>query len=194
MSDYDLPSLRTVSPTAPTAGLRVPSHGVNELAELVVDLLATTRLLPDDKLALAGFEKMKGAARTERQRLDYLQFTTLQALRRRSPKEIAWPIGFSPRPSLDPPGLSGPLLMSARRTSPGPRPVVATARGRARRQRLDPDPDAPRRAPGSRWRPGHDRLAGPYHRELRPGLGHLAGAPTLGVQRPPLARYCTLVP
>jgi type IV pilus assembly protein PilB len=51
--DTDLPSLRTTGsqPGAPSGGL--PSYGVNESVELVVDLLAATRLVPPDKLALA---------------------------------------------------------------------------------------------------------------------------------------------
>jgi type IV pilus assembly protein PilB len=52
--ETDLPQLRTGS--APAAGSGVPSDasfGVNESVELLVDLLGATRLLPEDKLALA---------------------------------------------------------------------------------------------------------------------------------------------
>ncbi|HET8527860.1 MAG TPA: ATPase, T2SS/T4P/T4SS family [Gaiellaceae bacterium] len=54
--DFELPQLRTagtpppVAPAGPPPGLG--AHPVNELAELVVDLLAATQLVPDDKLAL----------------------------------------------------------------------------------------------------------------------------------------------
>jgi type IV pilus assembly protein PilB len=63
MSDHEseLPQLRTTgdappatSPSAPLGG----EHPVNELAELVVDLLAATQLVPEDKLAV-----VKGRAR-----------------------------------------------------------------------------------------------------------------------------------
>ena len=48
--DIDIPSLRSPS----TGQLRAPSpFGINESAELVVDLLSATNLVPADKLALA---------------------------------------------------------------------------------------------------------------------------------------------
>ena len=50
--DIDIPSLR--SPTTGRLGAPAPSpFGINESAELVVDLLAATHLVPADKLALA---------------------------------------------------------------------------------------------------------------------------------------------
>ena len=50
--DIDIPSLR--SPTTGRLGAAAPSpFGINESAELVVDLLAATHLVPADKLALA---------------------------------------------------------------------------------------------------------------------------------------------
>ncbi|HEY3542943.1 MAG TPA: ATPase, T2SS/T4P/T4SS family [Gaiellaceae bacterium] len=55
--DFELPQLRTTgdappaTPAAPDA-LGGAQYGVSELAELVVDLLAATQLVPDDKLAL----------------------------------------------------------------------------------------------------------------------------------------------
>src|SRR5690242_11481644 len=52
--EFELPSLRT-SGEAPPAAPAEPlggQYGVNELAELVVDLLEATQLVPDDKLAL----------------------------------------------------------------------------------------------------------------------------------------------
>jgi type IV pilus assembly protein PilB len=59
MSDdeFELPQLRTTgdAPAAPPAQGAEPlggHYGVNELAELVVDLLEATQLIPDDKLAL----------------------------------------------------------------------------------------------------------------------------------------------
>jgi type IV pilus assembly protein PilB len=56
--DQQPPNLRTVNPlggqpASPTSGLRTAGPGVNELAELVSDLLAATKLVPDDALALA---------------------------------------------------------------------------------------------------------------------------------------------
>jgi type IV pilus assembly protein PilB len=58
MSDdeFELPQLRTAGtapPAAPAAAQpSLGAHPVNELAELVVDLLAATQLVPEDKLAL----------------------------------------------------------------------------------------------------------------------------------------------
>jgi type IV pilus assembly protein PilB len=56
-SDFELPQLRTAGTPPPAAPadaepLSGAAYGVNELAELVVDLLAATQLVPDDKLAL----------------------------------------------------------------------------------------------------------------------------------------------
>jgi type IV pilus assembly protein PilB len=51
--DFEPPALRTVQPVA--GGSSAPlggGHAINELAELVVDLLAATQLVPADKLAL----------------------------------------------------------------------------------------------------------------------------------------------
>jgi type IV pilus assembly protein PilB len=48
----DFPSLRTAG-DQPVLGAGLPSFGVIESVELVVDLLAATRLVPEDKLALA---------------------------------------------------------------------------------------------------------------------------------------------
>src|SRR5690348_2527732 len=66
MSDdeFELPQLRTTgdAPAAPPARGAEPlggQYGVNELAELVVDLLEATQLIPDDKLAL-----VRGRAQT----------------------------------------------------------------------------------------------------------------------------------
>jgi type IV pilus assembly protein PilB len=66
MSDdeFELPQLRTTgdAPPAPPAPGAEPlggQYGVNELAELVVDLLEATQLIPDDKLAL-----VRGRAQT----------------------------------------------------------------------------------------------------------------------------------
>jgi type IV pilus assembly protein PilB len=59
--DFELPQLRT-SGEAPPAAPAEPlggQYGVNELAELVVDLLGATQLIPDDKLAL-----VRGRAQT----------------------------------------------------------------------------------------------------------------------------------
>jgi type IV pilus assembly protein PilB len=56
MSDRepDFPSLRTTDPAAGQGGTPLSTpYGVNESVELVVDLLAATRLVPDDRLALA---------------------------------------------------------------------------------------------------------------------------------------------
>src|SRR5262245_15414665 len=57
-NDQQPPHLRTVDPLGgpsvqPGSGLRTSGPGVNELAELVADLLAATKLAPDDSLALA---------------------------------------------------------------------------------------------------------------------------------------------
>jgi type IV pilus assembly protein PilB len=52
----DIPSLRTVGTTPETGQSGTPlstPYGVNESIELVVDLLGATRLVPEDKLALA---------------------------------------------------------------------------------------------------------------------------------------------
>ena len=56
-SDFELPQLRTTGdppPVTPAGAepLTGAAYGVNELAELVVDLLAATQLVPADKLAL----------------------------------------------------------------------------------------------------------------------------------------------
>ena len=56
--DQQPPNLRTVNPlggdpASPSSGLRTAGPGVNELAELVSDLLAATKLVPEDALALA---------------------------------------------------------------------------------------------------------------------------------------------
>src|SRR5690242_17585652 len=66
MSDdeFELPQLRTTgdAPPAPPAPGAEPlggQYGVNELAELVVDLLEATQLIPEDKLAL-----VRGRAQT----------------------------------------------------------------------------------------------------------------------------------
>ena len=57
MSDDDkpIPSLRTAQPASEQGGAQPLStpYGVNESVELVVDLLSATRLVTDDKLALA---------------------------------------------------------------------------------------------------------------------------------------------
>jgi type IV pilus assembly protein PilB len=53
-NDYEPRQVDTVAPVA--GGLRAPlgaEYGINELAELVADLLATTELVPEDKLAIA---------------------------------------------------------------------------------------------------------------------------------------------
>jgi type IV pilus assembly protein PilB len=53
-NDHEPRQVDTVSPVA--GGLRAPlgaEYGINELAELVADLLATTELVPEDKLAIA---------------------------------------------------------------------------------------------------------------------------------------------
>jgi type IV pilus assembly protein PilB len=56
-NEFELPQLRTAgdSPGAPPAAGAEPlggQYGVNELAELVVDLLEATQLVPEDKLSL----------------------------------------------------------------------------------------------------------------------------------------------
>jgi type IV pilus assembly protein PilB len=55
-NDFELPQLRTTGAppavTPATAPLDGGQYGLNELDELVVDLLAATQLLPEDKLAL----------------------------------------------------------------------------------------------------------------------------------------------
>jgi type IV pilus assembly protein PilB len=63
-NDFELPQLRTSGDTssAPSGAGAEPlggQYGVNELAELVVDLLEATQLIPDDKLAL-----VRGRAQT----------------------------------------------------------------------------------------------------------------------------------
>jgi len=54
--DFELPQLRTAGTAPPAVPAAAPpnlgAHPLNELAELVVDLLAATQLVPDDKLAL----------------------------------------------------------------------------------------------------------------------------------------------
>src|SRR3954452_11701086 len=56
-NEFDLPQLRTTGnapPVAPAGGepLSGGAHAVNDLDELVIDLLAATQLVPDDKLSL----------------------------------------------------------------------------------------------------------------------------------------------
>ena len=55
MSDQesDFPTLRTDAASGPAAEPLSTPYGVNEAVELVIDLLAATRLVPDDKLAMA---------------------------------------------------------------------------------------------------------------------------------------------
>jgi type IV pilus assembly protein PilB len=55
MSDQepDFPTLRTGARPGPTAEPLSTPYGVNESVELVIDLLAATRLVPEDKLAMA---------------------------------------------------------------------------------------------------------------------------------------------
>jgi type IV pilus assembly protein PilB len=54
--DFELPQLRTTGDAPPATpapdSLGGAQYGVSELAELVVDVLAATQLIPDDKLAL----------------------------------------------------------------------------------------------------------------------------------------------
>jgi hypothetical protein len=55
--DFEIPQLRTTGDAAPVtpstaAPLSGEGYGTNDLAELVVDLLAATQLVADDKLAL----------------------------------------------------------------------------------------------------------------------------------------------
>jgi type IV pilus assembly protein PilB len=61
-NDFELPQLRTSGEAPPASSGAVPlggQYGVNELAELVVDLLEATQLIPEDKLAL-----VRGRAQT----------------------------------------------------------------------------------------------------------------------------------
>src|SRR3954454_3601385 len=56
-NEFELPQLRTTGnapPVVPAGGqpLSGAAHAVNDLDELVIDLLAATQLVPDDKLAL----------------------------------------------------------------------------------------------------------------------------------------------
>jgi type IV pilus assembly protein PilB len=55
-NDFELPQLRTTGNAPPASGSTQPlsgaEYGVNELAELVIDLLAATQIVPEDKLAL----------------------------------------------------------------------------------------------------------------------------------------------
>src|SRR5437879_13067274 len=55
MSDQepDFPTLRTDAASKPAAEPLSTPYGVNEAVELVIDLLAATRLVPEDKLAMA---------------------------------------------------------------------------------------------------------------------------------------------
>jgi type IV pilus assembly protein PilB len=60
--DYELPTLRTAGspPAAPASP--AAAYGVNELAEIVVDLLAATELIPADKLALVRGRAQQGGS------------------------------------------------------------------------------------------------------------------------------------
>src|SRR5919199_1408443 len=64
MTDQEpnVPTLRTAG--APPAAPAAPAnpYGVNELAELVVDLLSATQLVPDDKLALVRGRAQQGGS------------------------------------------------------------------------------------------------------------------------------------
>src|SRR3954452_19814388 len=66
-NEFDLPQLRTTGnapPVAPAGGepLSGGAYAVNDLDELVVDLLAATQLVPEDKLALVrGRAKQTGS-------------------------------------------------------------------------------------------------------------------------------------
>src|SRR4051812_41660663 len=65
--DFEIPQLRTTGDAPPVtpstaAPLSAEGYGTNDLAELVVDLLAATQLVPDDKLALVrGRAKQTGS-------------------------------------------------------------------------------------------------------------------------------------
>jgi type IV pilus assembly protein PilB len=62
MSDQQIegPKLRTVG--APAAAPGAPAYGVNEMAELVVDLLTATELVPADRLALVRGRAAQGGS------------------------------------------------------------------------------------------------------------------------------------
>ena len=64
MSDqsYEPPALRTAGDQPAAAAGRAPAYGVNELAELVVDLLSATELVPADKLALVRGRAQQGGS------------------------------------------------------------------------------------------------------------------------------------
>jgi type IV pilus assembly protein PilB len=63
MSDqgYEPPALRTAGAQPATPG-PAPAYGVNELAELVVDLLSATELVPADKLAMVRGRAQQGGS------------------------------------------------------------------------------------------------------------------------------------
>jgi type IV pilus assembly protein PilB len=66
-NDFELPQLRTTGdspPVAPStaAPLSGEGYGVNELAELVIDLLAATQLVPEDKLSLVRGRAMQSGS------------------------------------------------------------------------------------------------------------------------------------
>jgi hypothetical protein len=65
--DFELPQLRTTGdapPAMPSTAAPLSSEGyaVNELAELVIDLLAATQLVPEDKLSLVRGRAMQGGS------------------------------------------------------------------------------------------------------------------------------------
>src|SRR5919109_5310237 len=64
MSDqsYEPPALRTAGDQPAAAAGPAPAYGVNELAELVVDLLSATELVPADKLALVRGRAQQGGS------------------------------------------------------------------------------------------------------------------------------------
>ena len=64
MSDqsYEPPALRTAGDQPAASAGPAPAYGVNELAELVVDLLSATELVPADKLALVRGRAQQGGS------------------------------------------------------------------------------------------------------------------------------------